>query len=80
MPKDRKTGLNTAKARNGRGTPVRGVRMQRPDGVMVRVVPLDPHSPTFIDDLTRIFQSNIAKARRENKKLFGSPDGPTARK
>ena len=80
MPKDRKTGLSTAKARNGRGTPVRGVRMQRPDGVMVRVVPLDPHSPTFDDDLTLVFQRNIARARRENKKLFGSPDGLPVRK
>jgi hypothetical protein len=44
------------------------------------VVPLDPHSPTFTDDLTRLFQRNIARARRENKKLFGSPDGLPARK
>jgi hypothetical protein len=80
MPKIRKAGLSIAKARNGRGTPVRGVRMQRPDGVIVRVVPLDPQSPTFEDDLTEIFQRNIARARRENKKLFGSPDGPGARK
>jgi hypothetical protein len=54
--------------------------MRRPDGVMVRVVPLDPHSPTFDDDLTRLFQRSIDRARRENKKLFGSPDGPAARK
>jgi hypothetical protein len=80
MPKIRKTGLSAAKARNGRGTPVRGVRMQRPDGVIVRVVPLDPHSATFDDDLTRLFQRSIDRARRENKKLFGSPDGPAARK
>jgi hypothetical protein len=36
---------------------------------------LDVTKPTFTDDLTRIFKRNIAKARRENKKLFGSPNG-----
>jgi hypothetical protein len=80
MPKVSKGGSSAAKVRNGRGIPVRGVRMQRPDGVTVRVVPLDTHSPTFEDDLTEIFQRNIDRARRENKKLFGSPDGPAARK
>jgi hypothetical protein len=55
-------------------------RMRRPDGQMVRVLPIDPHSPTFADDLTGAFQRNIAMARRENKKLFGSPDGPRAKK
>jgi len=80
MPKVRKAGVSTAKAPNGRGTPVRGQRMRRPDGVIVRVVPLDPQSPTFEDELTEVFQRNIARARRENKKLFGSPDGLPARK
>ena len=54
--------------------------MRRPDGVIVRVVPIDPQSPTFEDELTEVFQRNIARARRENKKLFGSPDGLPARK
>jgi hypothetical protein len=46
----------------------------------VTVLRFDPHSPTLADDLTYIFQRNVAKARRENKKLFGSPDGPKAKK
>jgi hypothetical protein len=41
---------------------------------------LDSHSPTLADDLAYIFQRNIAKARRENKRLFGSPDGPKTKK
>jgi hypothetical protein len=46
----------------------------------VTTLRLDPHSPTWADDLTYLFQRNIAKARRENKKLLGSPDGPKAKK
>jgi len=80
MPKIDKAGSSAAKAGNGHGTRFRSVRMQRPDGVTVRVVPLDPHSPTFNDDLTRLFQKAIDKARRENKRLFGSPDGLPAGK
>jgi len=30
--------------------------------------------PTFGDDLRRAFEKNVAKARRDNKKKFGSPD------
>jgi hypothetical protein len=80
MPKVLKAGLGTTKVRSGRKLPVRGQRMRRPDGQIVRLVCIDPHSPTFDDDLTMVFQRNIARARRENKKLFGSPDGPAARK
>jgi hypothetical protein len=46
----------------------------------VTTLRFDPHSPTWADDLTYLFQRNIAKVRRENKKLFGSPDGPKAKK
>jgi hypothetical protein len=45
----------------------------------VSVLRFDPDSPTLADDLTHIFQRNVAKARRENKGLFGSPDGPKAK-
>ena len=40
----------------------------------------DPHSPTRSDNLMYLFQRNIAKVRRENKRLFGSPDGPKTKK
>jgi hypothetical protein len=45
-------------------------------GRRVRVLFADVNSPTFDDDLLYVFQRNVAKARREDKKLFGSADGP----
>ena len=45
----------------------------------VSVLRFDPDSTTLAEDLTYIFQRNVAKARRENKRLFGSPDGPKAK-
>lgn len=45
------------------------------DGKPVRVLSLDANSSTFIDDLTIVFEKNVAKAREENKKLVGSRDG-----
>jgi len=35
---------------------------------------LDANSPTFDADLQYVFSRNVAKARRENKRLFGSPE------
>jgi len=35
---------------------------------------IDTRSPTFEDDLTRVYKANVAKARSENKKFFGAPD------
>lgn len=45
------------------------------EGRSVRVLSIDANSATFSDDLTLIFRRNVAKARRENKKLFGSANG-----
>jgi hypothetical protein len=80
MPKIEIARAGTGKARRRTKTAIAEQRMRRPDGQIVRVLSIDPHSPTFADDLTGAFQRNIAKARRENKKLFGSPDGPQAKK
>jgi hypothetical protein len=46
----------------------------------VQVYWIDANSKTFTDDLTAVFKKNVAKARRENKRLFGSPDGLPAKK
>ena len=35
---------------------------------------LDLGSPTLTDDLTYVFRRNVAKARRENKRLTGAVD------
>lgn len=34
----------------------------------------DAHSPTFGFDLERIFRRNVAKARRDNKRIVGVVD------
>jgi hypothetical protein len=54
---------------------VREKRLRNADGKLVRVLSLDANSATFIDDLTTVFQRNVKRARQENKRLFGSPDG-----
>jgi hypothetical protein len=69
------------KLRNGKkSSSVREKRMRNSQGKFVRVLSLDANSATFIDDLTTVFEKNVARARRENKQLFGSPDGPRAQK
>ena len=59
---------------------VRTKRMRNSEGKLVRVLSLDANSATFIDDLATVFERNVAKARLENVKLFGSPDGIRAKK
>jgi hypothetical protein len=43
-------------------------------------ITIDATSPTFGDDLRHTFEKNVAKARRENKKKFGSPDPQSSRR
>jgi hypothetical protein len=59
----------------GRKSSVREKTLRDSEGRAVRVLTIDANSPTFSDDLTVVFRRNVAKARRENKKLFGSADG-----
>ena len=44
------------------------------DGGRKTVWTIDAHSPTFADDLRYVFSKNVAKARRENKRILGSAD------
>jgi hypothetical protein len=69
---------NTSVAR--KTTTLRKKKVRGPDGVVREIVLLDLNSATFDDDLTYVFQKNVAKARRENKKLLGSADGIARRK
>jgi hypothetical protein len=48
--------------------------VHRPTGERIRILSVDANSPTFGNDLSIIFERNVAKARRANKKKFGSPD------
>ena len=58
---------------------VRSRRVQGPDGRRVTVYTVDADSPSFADGLAFLFRKNVAKARRENKRLLGSPDGLPAK-
>ncbi len=35
---------------------------------------LDANSPTFEDDFSYVFEKNVAKARKENKRVLGVAD------
>jgi hypothetical protein len=73
--------LNAAKPRHRKMSgSVRTKRVRNSDGKLVRVLSLDANSPSFVDDLTTVFEKNVAKARRENIKFFGRPDGLRAKK
>ena len=47
-----------------------------PAGKPVELFAIDSRDDNFEDDLTRVFSLNIARARRANTAIFGSPDGP----
>ncbi len=68
--------LRSKKApRNRAPANVKKRRVRVPGGGSVRVFALDANSPTFDNDLTYVYSANVADARRENTKLFGSADG-----
>jgi hypothetical protein len=74
------TELRSKKAGRKAKTAVREKHLRDSQGRTVRVLSLDANSATFADDLTDVFERNVARARRENKRLFGTPDGSRARK
>jgi hypothetical protein len=55
-------------------------RMRTAEGKIERVLSVDANSDRFIEDLTTVFEKNVARARRENKLIFGSADGRRAKK
>ena len=63
------------KSRKSKPASVRKTVARSASGRMMDIFTLDANSPTFNDDLTYVYRSNVAKARRENRKLFGSADG-----
>ena len=50
-------------------------RVRGAEGKWKTVRTLDANSATFDEDLHYVFARNVEKARRENKRLFGSADG-----
>ena len=72
--------LKRTRARTRKKTgSVRQKHVRNAEGKVVRVMSLDANSATFIDDLATVFERNVAKARLENVRLFGSPDGRRAK-
>jgi hypothetical protein len=60
-----------ARTKGVRGT-VLEERLFRPDGHSERVLTLDANSATFASDLTLVFEKNVARARREHKKMLSA--------
>jgi len=54
-------------------------RVRTPEGTTGTVMVVNADSPDFADDLTYAFARNVARVRRENKRLFGSPSGAAAK-
>jgi hypothetical protein len=70
-----------SKRKNGKPAgSVREKRLRNTDGKLVRVLSIDANSKTFDSDLELLFKRNVARARRENKKLLGSASGVPGRK
>ena len=61
---------------NGRGSAasVTEKRVRDTDGHVKTLRTLDAESPTFGEDLQYVFSRNVAKARRDNKRVTGTTD------
>lgn len=49
-------------------------RMRDGNGDLVQLRTVDAASATLSEDITEVFAKNVAKARRENRKLLGTSD------
>ena len=49
-------------------------RFKVSSGKYAQVAVLDANTASFGSDLLKVFTENVAKARQENRRLFGSPD------
>jgi hypothetical protein len=75
----RKTAPRGAKGqKNGTRGSVKGLVGQKrfiaSTGRYAQVAVPDANASTFGTDLLKVFRENVAKAREENMRLFGSPD------
>jgi hypothetical protein len=70
---------NLKTAKPGPSPAVGRKRVRRADGTSETHLVLDADSPSFAEDLTYAFKRNVARVRRENKRLFGSPSGDAAK-
>ncbi len=66
----RKIGVKTPPRRHA----IAKTHVRDASGKLAGYFTIDAKSPTFEDDLTRVYKSNVSKARSENIKRFGAPD------
>lgn len=63
------------KLKTGKAKSIARTRVRTRTGQIMTVFTVGANNASFEDDITRVFSENVAAARRENTKLFGSPDG-----
>jgi hypothetical protein len=68
------TRLNSGGGTRGGRTSVDQTRVRDPKGHVKRVWTLDAGSRTFGADLKYVFSKNVAKARRDNRRVIGAAD------
>lgn len=66
--------LQTKPTRKRKSASITEKRVRDEHGELHTIRMLDPNSPSFSDDLRYVFAKNVAKARKRNKSLIGSPD------
>lgn len=64
---------SAARSAGSKSANVEQKRVSGPNGSRT-IFTLDTSSKTFGDDFTFVFEKNVAKARRENKRILGVPD------
>lgn len=64
----------TKKKGAGRPETVSQKRVRGSDGEIRTLRTINADSETFGSDFAYVFSRNVAKARRENKRVIGSPD------
>jgi hypothetical protein len=68
--KSHKISKSAAKA----GTGIISKRLRASDGKIVTLRYIDANSASFGSDFDSVFRSNVRKARRDNKRIVGTPD------
>lgn len=68
------------KASASRKTGVTEKRVRDLEGQVKTLRTVDLNSRTFGEDLTYVFRKNVAKARRDNKKIIGTTDVAVAKR
>lgn len=71
----RMTKVVVSKLKTGKPKAISKMRVRTRSGQVMTMFTVGANNASFEDDITRVFSDNVAAARRENTRLFGSPDG-----